>query len=702
MCRVNSSFRWRQRGLALTGILCLLPCGAVSAEPAVYEAIAPGVWRVRLGEPERHTPVSLHRHKPRADAMAALPTCAAPPLDSAVITFRVSDRGSVLELPLDSSEQVYGFGLHLPSFNCTETAKSIIVNDHQQDLDGSSHAPVPFYVTTRGYGVLVDTFRNARFYGGNLKKVGAKASCMTVDVPTARGVDVYLFGGPALKDAVCRYNLFSGGGCLPPLWGLGVYYRSYGPFKADDVLKLARYFREKHIPVGVYGLEPGWHSQSYSCSYVWSNERWPDPDGFIKQMLGLGYQLNLWEHAFVHPTSPLYEPLKPFAGEYEVWKGLVPDFVLPEARRIYGDYHEREFIKKGVTGFKLDECDNQPHKADPWTFPELSRFPSGLDGEQMHLAFPLGYQRTLEDAFRRNNLRTYGKVRASGPLAAPLPFVLYSDAYDHRAYVRGLLNMGFCGLLWQPEVRNCASLEDLYRRTLTAMLSPQGVINAWFLPNPPWMQIDQGKNKKNELMPERDEAERTIRGLLELRMRLVPYLYAAFADYRASGLPPFRALVMDWPADAKTYRLDDEYMVGDSLLVAAMFNQQRKRTVYLPEGGWYCFWTHRKYEGGREHMVEMPPDRIPLFVRAGTLLPLAQPVEFIGPDTVFDILVQAYGEPCRPARLIEDDGRTLDFEKGASTTLTITWSAAEGLHLQRRGAYKADRYKIEANVERVD
>lgn len=691
----------------LSGAVLGHPLPTLAAAEPSAQIVAPGVWKITLGEPEKITPVGLRDRQICAEALAAMPPAEQPPLDVKAFLFTTSARGCAIEMPMVGGEQIYGFGLHLKTFNAANTAQSIIINELQTDEDGSSHGAVPFYVSNRGYGVLVDTTRYARFYCGNLvplKRDGEPkhpaGKTVSVDIPVARGADVYLFAGPSMKEAVQRYNLFSGGGCLPPLWGLGVYYRGYGKANAEEILKIARRLREKHIPVDVMGLEPGWQTHAYSCTFVWSPERWPDPAGFIKQMTDMGFQLNLWEHAFTHPTSPLYESLKPLAGDYEVWGGLVPDFSLPEARKIFADYHEREFVKKGIAGFKLDECDNQPHRPNPWSFPEISRFPGGFDGEQMHTMFGPLYQRTIEDTFRRNDMRTYGKVRAAGALAAPLPYVLYTDHYDHRDFVRGIPNAGFCGMLWQPEVRSCDSVEDLYRRSQTTIFSPQTVFDAWFLPQPPWLQIDEEKSKKGELMPERGEAEAHIRKLCELRTSLIPYLYAAFAEYHLHGLPPFRAVVMDWPQDPATFKLDDQYSMGDSMLVAPMFAGQKKRSVYLPEGNWYCFWTHKKYPGKQKHEIEMGVDRIPVFVREGTLLPLAEPVEHVRPDTVFKLRVLAFGDTPKPITLYEDDGRTYAFDKGEYNTIKISWDQGDAPKLDRKGRFSGQRYEI-VEQERV-
>lgn len=267
---------------------------------------------------------------------------------------------------------------------------------------GDSHAPVPLYVTTRGYGVLVDTARYATFYCGNNRRSGAPRPAhedptdgwnnltprqrfrmdepgeVLIEIPEAQGVDVYVFAGPALRQAVQRYNLFSGGGALPTRWGLGCWYRTETDFSQANVLKMAAELRERRIPCDVLGLEPHWQSHSYSCSYRWS-ERFPDPRGMIEHLAADHFRSNLWEHAFTHPTAPMHDALKPFSGDFEVWGGLVPDFLTHEARSIFAGFHEREHVALGVAGYKLDEGDNSDFTGN-WSFPEISRFPSGADG----------------------------------------------------------------------------------------------------------------------------------------------------------------------------------------------------------------------------------------------------------------------------------------------------------------------------------
>ena len=690
------------------------------------QRIAPGVFRIRIGVPEALTPSSFRQSEPRYDALDALPPVRDVGVDTDAIRYRTSARGIVVVIPIADvahTEQFFGLGLQLSSINHTARKRTLRVNSDPVG-DGDSHAPVPFVVSTAGYGIYVDTARYATFYLGSCAKTtpGAAASTSTsadahecspaatdteslyaaregngrilvIEVPAAQGVDIYIFGGPTLLQAVQRYNLFSGGGCLPPLWGLGVWYRVYGQATMGQVMALASSLREAKLPCDVLGLEPGWQTHAYSCSFAWNPQNFPDPDSLMARMQELGFHLNLWEHIFVHPSSPLYQVLKPHAGDYQVWSGIVPDLGVPEARREFAEYHRRHFVEKGVTGFKLDECDNSDFILQTsWSFPEASAFPSGLDGEQMHSLLGVLYQQTVHEVFEQCNTRTYSSVRSSGALAAALPFVLYSDLYDHRMFIRGVVSCGFSGLLWSPEVRHATSHEDFLRRIQSVVLSPQALINAWYCKNPPWLQYDRKKNNADELLDDASALQAEVRELFRLRMSLIPYLYAAFARYCFEGVPPFRALAMDHPADAQTHTIDDEYLMGDDLLVAPIFAGQSSRSVYLPEGEWYDLHSHKRYSGGAHHTFAVDLNTMLVFVRSGTIVPLAAPVEHVAPETIFAVTAHAFGpeHQLRPTTLFEDDGVTFDYRQGAFNHVTIHPDRS----VSRTGNFQRHRYQI--------
>lgn len=652
---------------------------------AQWLPIAPGIWKARIGTPEAITPVSSRTVEPSLDALRTLAQVTAAPLGPPTATER--PRGTLVALPLAPHEELYGFGLQF--FSVAHRAKKRVMRtnaDPRVDT-GDSHAPVPFYVSNLGYGVFVDTARYATFYCGEgrpkpteptgqqsgstvplyTKSLGMEeASQVLVDVPVARGVDVYLFAGPTPLDAVRRYNLFSGGGVMPPEWGLGFWYRAASDATDHEILALAQEFRERKIPCDVIGLEPGWHSHAYSCTFAWHATRFPQPGRFVDDLRSRNYHVNLWEHAFINPSSPLFPPMRNLAGDKGVWGGLVPDFQSTEARRVFGGYHGTELIDLGISGFKLDECDNSDYTGG-WSFPEASQFPSGADGEQMHSLFGLRYQSTLWQQFQQRKQPTYSLVRSSGALASPYPFVLYSDLYDHRQFVRALVNSGFSGLLWCPEVRDAKSEEDLIRRLQTVVFSPLAMINGWYILNPPWKQLDRKKNNANDLTAKWQDLEARCREIIGWRMQLIPYLRAAFARYVTDGTPPFRALALDWPDHTDVAKTDDAWMIGDLMLVAPLFAGEPSHRLTLPPGQWRDFWTGELVAGGTTIEFPAATRNIPVFVKDGTVLPLASITNSTADPASHNIEVRVFGDGHLPFSLISPDGDTLHLEWNAVT-----------------------------------
>ncbi|MBE6598182.1 MAG: glycoside hydrolase [Ruminococcaceae bacterium] len=553
--------------------------------------------KITLGTPEKFVPSMFCEKFNYCETKISYPTDR--------FTYKQTKRGFLVEFPLEDDAQIFGFGLQLQQLEFRRCRVRTAPNADPRTRNGDSHAPVPFFVTTKGYGMYFDTTRWAEFYcgkthkGSNIaaeqgeskvmtstdelyaaKKVGSEV--MQVLIPAAEGVDIYIIEGDTILDIVKQYNMLSGGGCDVPEWGLGVMYRCFTEYNQNEILDMARYFREKDIPCHVLGLEPGWQSHAYSCSHVWS-ERYPDPKGMIEELKKMGYHLNLWEHAFTHPTSPIYEELSPYCGDFLTLGGIVPDFATKEARKIFADHQREYLVNIGVDGFKLDECDCSDNNTG-WSFPNTTEFPSGMDGEQYHSMFGTLYAQTIMDAL--GDTKTYSQVRNMGALAASYPFVLYSDLYDHEEFIRGVVTSSFGGVLWTPELRDAESKEELLRRMQGIVFSAQCLINAWFFAGAPWARFD---------------CEDEVRELLKIRESLMPMLKEAFDEYRDTGKPPVRALVMEYTDDAETYRIDDEYMFCDDLLVAPMiWGKGDTREVYLPTADkWVDYFTGEPVEAGK-------------------------------------------------------------------------------------------------------
>lgn len=679
-----------------TGVTGWFGTNSVSAEAlstTSWNPLYPGIWRATAGSPEKFTPVSSRQVPPKSEAFASLPRVTRAP--DLPVEAKRTDRGCIVRLPLHPGEEIFGFGLQLLSFAQRGKKKIARVNADPKIDTGDSHAPVPFYVTTEGYGVLVDTARYASFYFGDARLKPTHpadqapsaahpdpnytrtlkendSSCILIDVPHAAGVDLYFFAGPDMLNAVQRYNLFSGGGFIPPEWGLGLWYRNEARATQQRVLALAKEFRDRKIPCDVFGLEPGWQSHAYSCTFSWDKDRFPDPRSFVQSAADLQFKINLWEHAFTHPASPLFSALEPHAGDYGVWGGLVPDFAGPQAREIFGDFHGKTLIDMGISGFKLDECDNSDYTGG-WSFPECSSFPSGVDGEQMHSTFGVRYQTAIWDAFRKRNQSTYSLVRSSGALATPYPFVLYSDLYDHRQYILALVNSGFSGLLWCPEVRQAENVDDLIRRLQSVVFSPLAQVDCWYMKNPPWKQLDRAKNNAGQLLDNWEALEARCRDIIGWRMQLVPYLTAAFQRYQQDGTPPFRALVLDSPHDKRLYAVDDQYMVGDRIMVAPLFAGEAARKVIMPEGPWHDFWTGAAIAGGTEFSVPASTQDIPVYVKRGSIVPWADVGLHAGSPESRRITARVYGDGSLPFTL---ENRT--------TALRLSWRNSQG-SAQARG-----------------
>ena len=693
-------------GLALSQVEVMGSAAQARTAPTSmqWEPVLPGIWKARLGTPETYTPVSSRLTQPDTRGLRTLSEVSAPPLQEPA--GRVTQRGCLLELPLKPYENLFGFGLQMLSFAQRGKKKTIRVNADPKLDTGDSHAPVPFYVSTRGYGILVDSCRHVDFYCGNARKAPTEPGNLasgqvntpdstrnlpleaegnvTVEVPRTSGADVYLFAGPTMMDVVRRYNMFSGGGVSPPAWGLGFWYRAEGQSDQTEILRLIQEFRERNIPCDVLGLEPGWQTHAYSCSFVWDSQRFPKPQEFIAEAGKLGFRVNLWEHAFTHPSSPLFRPLQSHSGDFGVWGGLVPDFAGAEARKVFGDYHGQKLIDAGIAGFKLDECDSSDYTRG-WSFPDFSRFPSGIDGEQMHAVFGLRYQHTILSQYQSRKKETYNLVRSSGALSAPYPFVLYSDLYEHRDFVRALVNAGFCGLLWCPEVRDATSEEDLIRRLETVVFSPLAMVNAWYIKSPPWKQLDREKNNAGQFRPDWERLEDRCRKIIGWRMRLIPYLQSAFARYVKDGTPPFRALVLDDPEDTRLHLVDDAYMIGDRMLVAPLFAGEPERAVTLPKGTWHDFWTGAAVEGGRTLTIAGSVENIPVYVKGGSVLPLATVTASSQSPGGNAWTVRVYGDGSLPWSL-NDGGPALSWdaqaERGRLRQSGSLYSVAEWVRMK--------------------
>jgi alpha-glucosidase (family GH31 glycosyl hydrolase) len=675
-------------------IVLVTTSAAASTDPGTtlaFSPVAPGVWKATLGTPEDLTLLSAAGATPELAALGAMPTAPFPLAEDAGIG-RIANGRLALRFPLGPDEDIYGLGVDFASMRRTGLSYQLHV-DHWSGRTGRTHAPVPFYVSTKGYGVFIDSSRYLTVSVGLGVRTAATVKPPPIDRTThakewaefprsdsieilvpAAGVEVYVFSGPTMLDSVRRYNLFCGGGALPPKWGLGFMTRTPTGYTAAQVLSEVAEFRKRGIPLDMIGLEPGWHDHAYPTSFQWDAARFPDPAGFLTRLAGEHVRANLWFNPYVSPTSSLYPAVLPFAGSHLVWNGIVPDYSMPAARTAFADHLRAKVMGTAagaIGGFKVDEVDG----FDFWLWPDVAQFPSGHDGEQLRQTYGLLLQRTLMEIYRGLNQRTLGQVRGTNGGASSFPFVIYNDNYDFNEYITAVGNTGFAGVLWSPEVR-AGEGEDMLRRIQAVCFSPLALFNGWATDTKLWTHTD---------------AVDAIRDVIELRVRLLPYWYTAFAQYRFEGTPVIRPMPLvegfraasppnaaDPFAIRRVVEITDQYMVGDALLVAPIAPGTQTRRVVFPPGKWYDFYTG-DLAGEHETISVTPPlSRIPLFVRDGGLVPLIPARQFApGRDEVLPLEVRYYGSEPGSMRLYDDDGETFDYERGQRswTRLAITRGA---------------------------
>lgn len=661
---------------------------ALAQEPA-WSEVAPGVWKAVIGKPESYDLLKAAGATPNKEALAKI--SGAPfPLEKRSIAAQLTDGKTYLRFPLEKEEQLYGFGLNFQTVHQRGKILELHVDHFGGKDNGRTHAPTPFYISSNGYGVFVNTARYVKVFAGAAVRRDSEHPPVAKDRNTdktwsarpysdavellipAEGVEVYVFAGPRPIDAVRRFNLMNGGGCLPPRWGLGFTQRVQRLYDADAVKKEAAEFEQKGYPLDFIGLEPGWQSKSYPCTFEWDKTRFPQPASFVKEMLDKGIRLNLWINPYVSPEASIYNSIKPYTGTHTVWVGAVPDFTMPEARKTFFNQLQKDQVSIGVSGYKIDEVDGYDH----YLWPDVATFPSGLAAEQLRQTYGLLVQRYSEEMYRQQNTRTFGLVRASNAGGSAFPYVIYNDYYNHEDFITALINSGFAGVLWTPEVRASKTGEEWLRRFQSVVFSPMAMINAWASGTKPWTYPEVAEQVKEYSL---------------LRMQMLPYWYSEFARYHYEGMPIFRAMNLEEGfrqevkkdavdqnleqnpyAEATAKEVKDQYMAGEYLLVAPLFAGQRSRKVILPKGKWYDFYTGA-YAGDGEVITVTPGlDKIPVYVKDGGVIPM-MPAMLHAPKKgqVVDLEIRHYGEKPGSYLLYDDDGETYDYEKGAYSWRTI-------------------------------
>lgn len=652
-----------------------------------WKEVTSGVWNLSTGKPEKLNLLSELNFTPKLDAIQRMDK-ASLPIERKDISFTTIDGKTYIRFPLEKDEKIFGLGLNFKTVEQRGRIMRLHVDHYGGKDDGSTHAPVPFFVSSRGYGALINSARYIDCWVGTSVRKDSKNPPVTRDRNTdkmwdaqpysdnleflipAEGVEVVLFAGPTMLDVVRRYNLMNGGGVLPPRWGLGFWHRVPTLYSDVDVQKEVAEFEKREFPLSVIGLEPGWMSRSYPCTFEWDKNRFPNPDSFVKNLADKQIKTNVWINPYVSPDGELYKKIEPYTGSHTVWCGIVPDYTMKETKQLMTSHFEKHQLDKGVSGYKMDENDG----FDSWLWPDVATFPSGHSAEQMRQVYGSLMQDVTTQMYRKRNERTYGLVRAGNAGTSSYPYVIYNDYYNHRDFITALINSSFIGVLWTPEVRASKSSEEWLRRMQTVCFSPLAMLNAWADGTKPWSFPDVN----NE-----------VTEIARLRMQLIPYIYTAFADYAFEGIPPMRAMNLEegyqTDAEVEEGKLDgtenpyaiavkkevkDQFMVGKSLLVAPLFEGEKERKVILPKGKWYDFYTGT-FVGEHEVITVAPGlSKIPVFVKDGGIIPLWPAVTKITGEKL-PLEIRHYGEKSSTFSLYDDDGTSYNYEKGEFTRIQL-------------------------------
>ncbi len=669
-----------KRRIFTIGVLLVCVLFSFAQGQVNWEQQAKGIWHVRAGYPEKMNLTSQLSLTPKITAINAMPA-ADLPLKKEDLKFEFRDGKTFIRFPLERDEKIYGLGLNFKTVEQRGRILRLHMDHYGGQDNGRTHAPVPFFVSSRGYGAFINSARYLDIYVGTSVRKDSKnppkvynrsrdkewtaepySDNLEILVP-AEGVDIVLFAGATMLDVVRRFNLYEGGGCLPPKWGLGFWQRVPVTYTDKDVMREVGEFSKKKFPLSVIGLEPGWMTGSYPCTYEWDKERFPNPLELTRSLQKQNIQTNVWINPGVSPLSTVYKSIEPYTSSHTEWCGVVPDYTMPEAVKIMSTHLKTNVLDSGVSGFKMDENDG----FDNWLWPDIASFPSGHSAEQLRQIYGSLQQRFTTDMYRQQNMRTYGLVRASNAGSVSFPYVLYNDYYDHRDFITALVNSSFIGVLWTPEVRASKTSEEWLRRMQTVCFSPLAMLNAWSDGTKPWSFPD---------------VENDVKAIADLRMQLIPYLYTAFADYTFYGTPPMRAMNLEpgfmAAATVETRKEDgtdnpyalalkkemkDQFMVGDNLLIAPLFAGETSRKVVLPKGKWYDFYTGKLAGEGEVIIVTPGLSSIPVFVKDGGIIPM-----YAGNDGVdgsaHPLEIRHYGEKSASYELYDDDGITFNYEKG--------------------------------------
>jgi alpha-D-xyloside xylohydrolase len=562
---------------------------------------------------------------------------------------------------------------------------------------------VPFLVTNKGYGLLWDNPSKTTIVPGFNEQT--RWSSQVGD-----RVSFFVIAGATADEIYEGYRLLTGPTHMLPKAAYGYIQCKQRYASQAEVMAVANGYRERHLPADVLVVD--WFYYTKMGQMDFDPRYWPDPAAMNKKLHEMGFEtmISVWPR-FV-PGDRFYGELRrkgwlihladgtPIDGLPYDRAGSDIDTTNPEAAKWYWQTIRDNILSKGFDALWADET-------EPDLPPNGAYFHIGPGTEYFNV-YPLFHTAALYDGFRKDEPDRRALILSRDAYTGAQrngAFFWSSDIYPTwdtlKRQIPTGLDVAASGIAyWSNDTGGWQYLPAVHHPAHPPLLDPSDaratvggyddypeLYTRWFeyatfLP----IFRTHGSRPANEVWSYGHQAEPILEKYLRLRYQLMPYIYSLGYRTWLTGAPFMRALPLDFPADPKVADIGDEYMFGPAFLVAPVTGQgAASRQVYLPAGtDWYNYWTSERVKGGQTITVDAPIDTIPLFVRAGSIVPLGAPVESTH-ETQAIARIRVYPGADASFTLFSDDGTTYAYEKGAGSITRMHWDEA-GQRLTHEGA----------------
>jgi alpha-glucosidase len=565
---------------------------------------------------------------------------------------------------------------------------------------------IPFYISLNegiAHGIFFDNTFKAHF------DFGAEDHGKTSFWADGGELQYYYIHGPNMMDVVKRYHLLTGTHPMPPLWALGYHQCRWSYYPESKVMKVAKGFRENQIPCdGIY-LDID-YMDGYRC-FTWNRKYFPDPKKMIKELAADGFKtvviidpgIRVDDNYSVFKEGKAKRYFCRRSDDYfmegHVWPGRCqfPDFTNPEVREWWGTLFD-ELVQIGVAGVWNDM--NEPAVFGAGTFPDDVRHQyDGFRGShrKAHNVYGMQMVRATYEGMRKlmKNKRPFTITRAGYSGVQRYTSVWTGDNVASWEHLR--LGNVQCQRLSMSGIPFCGTDIGGFSGEPDGELFTRWIQMGTFSP---FMRAHSaGDTKEREPWSFGEPFTAINRKFIELRYRLIPYLYSTFWEHHRYGFPILRPVVMQEQDEIFNQARQDEFTYGDKILVCPVMEPgQQSRLVYLPKGNWYYYWDNEMVEGGKEVEVATPLETIPLFIKAGSVIPEYPVMQYVGEKEIEEVKLNVYYSDA-PANsfFFEDYGETFAYEQdiysekkfvvsGKATCMTIEQSM-EGLYTPRYENY---------------